>query len=251
MIHLRIAMLGDDRSQLFALRSCLLTAGYVAQHYETAADFLCAVSTAGFDTLILGSSVKDLTGLEVLTRVRAELNLTAPVIMVTPSKREDYIVKVLRGGADECITTPVGDREFLARLEAVTRRWVNAPSSVRSFQVGRLTVNIEARRILLDERPVELTLKDYDLAVLLLRNTGRFISRSEILQSIWGSKQHIKSRTLDAHMSRVRTKLRLIDLYGWRLRAEYSRGYRLERLNNGEHPHLVSSRTRVELVRSR
>jgi len=249
MIHSRIAILGP--SQIFALQSCLLTAGYIAQRFETAADFLRAVTNASFDTLILTSNVPDLTGLEVLARLRQELNLTIPVIMVTPSKGEDYIVSVLRGGADECIATPVGDREFLARLEAVTRRWVNAPSSVRSFQVGRLTVNIEARRILLDERPVELTLKDYDLAVLLLRNTGRFISRSEILQSIWGSKQHIKSRTLDAHMSRVRTKLRLIDLYGWRLRAEYSRGYRLERLNNGEHPHLVSSRTRVELVRSR
>jgi DNA-binding response OmpR family regulator len=243
MIHPRVAMLGDDRSQLFALRSCLLTAGYVAQRYEAAADFLCAVSTAGFDTLILGSSAKDLTGLEVLARIRLELNLTAPVIMVTPSKQEDYIVKVLRGGADECITTPVGDREFLARLEAVRRRWVNAPPSVRSFQVGRLTVNIEARRILLEERPVELTIKDYDLAVLLLRNADRFISRSEILQSIWGAEQQIKSRSLDTHMSRVRTKLQLIEIYGWRLRAEYSRGYRLERLNNAEHPNSISSRT--------
>ena len=58
MIHLRIAMLGDDRSQLFALRSCLLTAGYVAQRYEAAADFLCAVSTAGFDTLILAPALR-------------------------------------------------------------------------------------------------------------------------------------------------------------------------------------------------
>ena len=120
MIHSRIAILGADLSQIFALRSCLLTAGYIAQRYETAVDFLRAVSNASFDTLIVSSNVPDLTGLEVLARVRHELNLTIPVIMITPSKGEDYIVSVLRGGADECITTPVGDREFLARLEAVT-----------------------------------------------------------------------------------------------------------------------------------
>jgi DNA-binding response OmpR family regulator len=248
MIHSRIAILGADPSQIFALQSCLLTAGYIAQRFETAADFLRAVTNASFDTLILTSNVPDLTGLEVLARLRQELNLTIPVIMVTPSKGEDYIVSVLRGGADECITTPVGDREFLARLEAVTRRWVNAPQPVRSFQVGRLTVNMESRRILLGERPVELTSKDYDLAVLLLRNVGRFISRSDILRAIWGRKQVLGSRTLDTHMSRVRTKLKLIELYGWRLHAEYRRGYRLERLKNNEHPHLASSRTQTELV---
>ena len=233
MIHMRIAMLGDGRSEIFALQSCLLTAGYTAQRYETAAEFLRAVNNTSFDTLILGC-VSDLTGLEVLARVRQELKLTVPVIMVTPPKGEDYIVNALRGGADECITTPIGDREFLARLEAVTRRWAYAPRSVRSFRAGRLTVNIEARRIFLDERLVELTSKDYDLAVFLLRNVGHLVSRSRILHAVWGRKQVIRSRTLDTHMSRVRTRLKLIEPYGWRLSAVHKRGYRLDGVRNSE-----------------
>ena len=231
---MRIAMLGDDRAQIFALQSCLLTAGYTSQRYETAAEFLRDVNNTSFDTLILGRSAADLTGLEVLTRVRQELKLTVPVIMVTPLNGEDYIVHALRGGADECITTPVGDREFLARLESVARRWAYAPGAVRSFRVGRLTVSIEARRIFLDERPVELANKDYDLALFLLRNVGRLISRSHMLQAVWGSKPVVGSRTLDTHMSRVRTSLKLIEPYGWRLSAVYGRGYRLERLKDSE-----------------
>ena len=234
MIQMRIAMLGDDRSQIFTLQNCLLVAGHTAHRYKTAAEFLNAVNNTGFDTLILGYTIPDLTGLEVLARVRNELKLTVPVIVVTPPKGEDYIVSVLRGGADDCITTPVGDREFLARLEAITRRWIYAPPAGRSFQAGRLTVNAASRRILLDGRPVELTSKDYDLAVFLLRNVGRLISRSHILHAVWGWKQIVRSRTLDTHMSRVRTRLRLVECYGWRLSAVYRRGYRLERVKDSD-----------------
>lgn len=229
--NMRVAMLGDDRSQIFSLRNALLTAGHTAQRYKTLAEFLSAVNNTSFDALVIGIFAQEGAPLDVLARVRSELKLTVPVIVVTPPQGEDYVVGALRAGADDCIQTPVGQREFLARLEAVSRRWMHVPPSVRSFQVGRLTVNIESRRILLDDEAVDLTSKDFDLALYLLRNTGRLVSRNQILHSVWGwNHQLVRSRTLDTHVSRVRTRLMLVESHGWRLSAVYRRGYRLERL---------------------
>ena len=83
----------------------------------------------------------------------------------------------------------------------------------------------------MDGVPVHLTTKDFDLAVLFLQNVGRLISRARILQTVWGTRKSAKSRTLDTHISRVRTRLELNESSGWRFSAVYRRGYRLERVD--------------------
>ena len=229
-MSMRLAMLGSDRTQLFTLFSSLLKAGHTAHRYKTAVEFLKAVNNMSFDVLVIGDVTRDISAIEVLCRVRQDLKLTVPVILITSQDSEGFIVKALNLGADECIVTPTNHREFLARVEAVSRRWRLAPSSVRVFTEGALLVNIDSRRVFREGKPVVLTTKDFDLAVLMLRNIGRLVSRSYILSSVWGWKNVIRSRTLDTHMSRVRTRLGLTEQNGWRLTAVYRRGYRLERL---------------------
>ncbi len=233
MVRMRVAMLGDDQPHMFLLRRTLLTAGHTAQRYRTASEFLNAVNNTSFDILILGSIGDDSAEMEVISRLRGQLNLTVPIIVAATRRSEDYIVQALRLGADDCIALPVGQREFLARVEAVARRWIHVPAPVHSFRAGRITVHVQSRRILVDHEPVELTSKDFDLAVFLLRNVGRLVTRNQILHAVWGFKQQlIRSRTLDTHMSRVRRRLKLVESEGWRLSAVYRRGYRLERLKN-------------------
>jgi len=84
--------------------------------------------------------------------------------------------------------------------------------------------------LLRDDEVLELTAKDFDLAVLFLRNVGRLLSRRHIRERVWGVSQELNSRTLDTHVSRVRSKLRLLPAHGWRLAAVYGHGYRLEQL---------------------
>ena len=86
------------------------------------------------------------------------------------------------------------------------------------------------RSITRDNKPVELTAKDFDLAALLLRNVGRLLSRGYLRQAIGTRNVALSSRALDAYVSRVRSKLKLKPEYGWRLAAVYGRGYRLEQL---------------------
>lgn len=238
-VNMRIAMFGSERSQIFALRSTLLKAGHTAHRYKTAPEFLQAVNNMSFDALVIGDGLRDVPALDVLTRIRQDLKLTVPVIVVTTHDSEEYIVKALRQGGDECIVTPVGDREFLARVDAIIRRWRFNLSPVRSIKVGALLVNIDSRRVFREGQPVVLTSKDFDLAVLMLRNVGRLVSRAHIMASVWGWKSDVKSRTLDTHMSRVRTRLGLTEENGWRLTAVYRRGYRLDRLK--QHSYSSSS----------
>jgi len=230
---MRIAILETDRSQAFVLQHWLTTAGHAPRRYEDGCDLLKDVEDDGFDALLLDCDTPDRKSTEILLHVRRELNSNVPVVLITSSTNEDDLVQALREGADDYIPKPVRQRELLARLESVTRRTSNLLLTKECFEVGRLRVDVAARRIFLNNLPVDLSAKDFELAVLLLRNVGRLFSRAQISEAVWGDARLLRSRTLDTHISRVRTKLWLTHCNGWHLGAIYGRGYRLERLTAG------------------
>jgi DNA-binding response OmpR family regulator len=227
---MRIAILEDDRSQAFYLQHCLTAAGHAAQHYERGVDLMKAVETDEFDALLLDWNVPDVSGIEVLNRIRQQLKSAVPILLVTGRSSEEDVVYALREGADDFISKPVRLKELLARIESVTRRARDAHSSNPAFELQGLRVDLASRRIYLHGSPVKLSTKDFDLAALVLGNVGRLFTRAQISEAVWGDKALVGSRTVDTHISRVRTKLCLTESNGWLLGAIYGRGYRLERL---------------------
>jgi DNA-binding response OmpR family regulator len=101
---------------------------------------------------------------------------------------------------------------------------------MKSFEVGVFRMDYQTRSITRDNEPVQLTTKELDLAALLLRNVGQLLSRQHLHRVIWARDVVLSSRTLDTHVSWVRNKLKLTPEHGWRLRAVYGYGYRLEQL---------------------
>lgn len=233
---MRIGLLGDDRSQTVRLGHCLLAAGHIPYHYDPGADLVKAVDDGNIDALVLSYSAPGESGVAAISRVRQELRLAVPVLLIAPHKSERYVVNALFEGADDYMPTPVRDREFLARVEAIARRLHPSRPASRAYEVGRIQVDVRARRISLDRLAVDLTAKDFDLAVFLLRNIGHPLSRTRMLRVVWGSTKIKNTRTLDTHISRVRTKLQLTEVHGWSLKALYRRGYRLERLGPEDCP---------------
>jgi two-component system, OmpR family, response regulator RegX3 len=227
---MRIAVLEDDRSQAFMLRHCLTVAGHSTTSFERGNSLLEAFKSQKFDALLLDWNVPDLSGLEVLSRVRNELESNIPAVVVTARNAEEDIVQALKEGADDYICKPVRPKELIARLETVTKR-EDKPADDDVLDFGRFRIDIPGRQALLNNAPVVLSLKDFDLAVFFLRNIGRVLSRRKIVESVWGSHVDVTSRTLDTHVSRVRTKLWLTQENNWHLGAVYGHGYRLERLN--------------------
>jgi|KBSSwiStaDraftv2_1062776.scaffolds.fasta_scaffold460377_1 two-component system response regulator RegX3 len=225
---MRIAILEDDPSQLELLSHWLKLAGHHAHTFEQGSPLLRILEHESFDALLLDWNVPDVSGIEVLRQVRQQLRSSIPVLFGTARNAEEDIVAALRAGADDYLVKPLRRLELLARLDAVTKR--NAGETIPDFEVDRFRVNGEARQLLRDDEVLELTAKDFDLAVLFLRNVGRLLSRRHIRERVWGVSQELNSRTLDTHVSRVRSKLRLLPEHGWKLSAVYGHGYRLEQV---------------------
>jgi DNA-binding response OmpR family regulator len=226
---MRIAVLEDDRSQAYVLRHCLTSAGHNPSNFANGAELLEALKTKRFDALLLDWNVPDVSGIDVLAWVRNELNSNVPAVVLTSRDAEEDIVRALKEGADDYICKPIRPKELIARLETVTKHEEKSSSS-DVMQIGRLCIDVPSRQILLNNVPVVLSLKDFDLAVYLLRNVGRVLSRRQIVEAVWGSQVDLTSRTLDTHVSRIRSKLWLNQANDWHLGAVYGHGYRLERL---------------------
>ena len=240
---MRIAILEDDLSQLELIGHWLESAGHHAHTFERGALLLRALERETYDALVLDWNVPDVSGIEVLRQVRQQLHPGTPVLFGTARDAEGDIVAALRAGADDYLIKPMRRMELLARLEALTRRI--AIETVEVLEVGRFRVDCKARQLLRDDGLVQLTAKDFDLAVFFLRNVGRLLTRAEIRERVWGISQELKSRTLDTHVSRIRNKLGLLAEHGWSLVAVYGYGYRLEAVKLLGASRVVSAETTI------
>jgi len=227
---MRIALLEDDRDQILLLRGWLEGAGHSLHAYERGGDFLREVARESFDVFLLDWMIPDKSGTEVLAWVRANLKERVPVLFVTARDAEEDIVSVLQAGADDYMVKPLRKAELLARINAVARRARPAEKNDAIAEYGEFRVDSARHSITRHGQEIELTQKDFDLAVFLFHNLGRLLSRGHIFEAVWGQSAEINTRTIDTHVSRLRTRLSLTTENGWRLGAVYQHGYRLERL---------------------
>ena len=224
---MRIAILEDDRSQAYVLRHCLTGAGHAPNMFDRGQSLLNALKEETFDLLLLDWNVPDVTGIQILDHLRNSMHSNVPAMLLTSRGDEQDIVLALAQGADDYICKPLRPRELLARVAALTRKDKSYKEELLEF--GELQVDVTSRKVNVRGRTVNLSLKDFDLAVCMLRNMGRVLGRRQIIDTVWDGRIDIESRTLDTHMSRVRQKLALLPPR-WSLHAVYGRGYRLERM---------------------
>ncbi len=230
---MRVALLEDDPDQARLLRKWLTDAGNVCEHFDASKIFIREVKRESFDLLILDWLVPDMSGLEVLDWVRENLDWRIPILFVTTMDREEDVVRALEHGADDYMTKPVRERELLARINAVARRSQSVDETRPVLEFEPFRIDQEHRFIERGGERIDLTQKEYELAAFLFRNGGRVLSRGHILQNVWGRNPDINTRTVDTHVSRIRTKLGIGPETGWRLTSVYQHGYRLERPADG------------------
>jgi DNA-binding response OmpR family regulator len=167
------------------------------------------------DVAVLDLTLPDFDGLEALRAIRREPALKAlPVIIVTARSEEIDRVLGLELGADDYLSKPFSSRELMARVRAVLRRSAapaeaqqapDAPAAPLSF--GPISLDGETRSAGVDGRPMDLTRKEFDLLAYLLKNPRRVLTRDRILHEVWGLEYLGESRTIDAHIRRLRFKL--------------------------------------------
>lgn len=215
---IKILIVEDERAISDLIKINLTKAGYMctcAYDGMAAADIL---EKNIFDLVLLDVMLPGLDGFELMEYI-APMHI--PVIFLTARASLDDRLKGLTSGAEDYIVKPFETVELLARIGIVLRRY-NKEASRLSY--GKLAVDTKERRVTLDGTQTELTPKEFDLLVLLMRNRGITLFREKIYEEIWGLEFSVESRTLDLHIQRLRKKLDLGDS----LKTVFKVGYRLE-----------------------
>lgn len=230
---MRIAFLEDDPDQAELLQLWLEGAGHKCVHFQTSEEFLREVGRESYDLIMLDWLLPSMSGIEVMKLVRENHDWPIPILFVTQRDQEEDIVEALEAGADDYMAKPVTKLELLARVAALARRASALRDSESStIELTPFRIDFANRNIEANGEKIKLTQKEYELAAFLFRNIGRVVSRSHLLESVWGTNPDINTRTVDTHVSRIRQKLGIAPEMGWRLSAIYQHGYRLERLTS-------------------
>ena len=227
---MRIASLEDDADQAELTRLWLMDADHTVDCYDDAAGFLRAVRRDSFDLYVLDWMLPDLSGIEVLEKLRNSMDDYTPVVIVTAKDEEQSIVRGLEAGADDYLVKPVRHAELVARVAAVLRRVGGNKPDEEALDVKPYTLSLANNTISLNGDKISLTNREFELALFFFRNAGKMVSRNHMLESIWGiENKSVSTRTVDTHVSRLRKKLKLNEDNGWVLSSIYQHGYRLER----------------------
>lgn len=226
---MRIALLEDEPAQAEMIQMSLDTAGHDTHHFTTGQAFLQSVLNDTYDLLIMDWNVPDTNGPEVLKQIRERLDWHIPVLFVTSRVSEDDIVYALEQGADDYMTKPVRQKEVIARINALERRSGAKNDKESLLELPPYSFNTSNREIKKNGEVIDLTQKEFDVAVLLFNNQGRLLSRKYLMERVWGQTADLNTRTVDTHISKIRTKLGINPADGWRLSSVYQHGYRLEK----------------------
>lgn len=227
-LGLVVGLLEDDADMAALVSQWLGDAGYTVRWFRTTNEYRRRQGSEGVDLLLLDWMLPDSNGIDVLESIRSSPNSRLPVIFLTSRDSEDDIVCGLASGADDYVVKPPRQRTLIARVNAVLRRHALDGESGETMAVAPYSVDARRRRIRIDDRDIELTQREFDLASFLFRRSGRIVSRDALLENVWNLSAAVSTRTVDTHVSRLRKKLFLNGEHGWRLAAIYQHGYRLE-----------------------
>lgn len=231
---MHIAVLEDDPDEAKLIRQVLEEAGHTCELFSTGTTLLAILPSSRFDLLILDWRLPDMTGFDVLKKVRNELGLESLVLFLSNHDLQEHIVAALMAGGDDYMLKPIRGAELLARIHALGRRLHPREKEIGErepvMQIGPYRLNRLMHTVELRGETIELKPKEFGIALTLLKNVGAIVSRQMLMESVWGRELVMTSRTIDTHISQVRRKLMFKPENGVKLSTVYTLGYRLDLL---------------------
>ena len=208
----RILLVEDEENYRDPLALSLRRDGYEVVEAQDGAAAMERFEAAGrsggsgtIDLVLLDLMLPRLPGTEVCRRIRRTSSV--PVIMLTAKNSEVDKIVGLEIGADDYVTKPYSYRELLARVHAVLRRSHEGEPQEPLLSAGRVAMDVERHEVRVDGEIVTMPLREFELLELFLRNPDRVLTRSQIIESIWGSNYVGDTKTLDVHVKRIRAKI--------------------------------------------
>ena len=193
----------DDKEIAKIINKTLSKQGYDVVSFYDGTSFIKAFDENKPDMVLLDMMLPDLSGAHLLQYIRKDsANDHIPVVIISANSLVTDKVDGLDMGADDYIAKPFDLLELMSRVNALFRRFKKSSS----FEYGKLVLNSESHICKYDGKTISLTIKEFDILALLLKNKGKVVSRDEILSSIWGNEE-LETRTIDMHIKSLRKKI--------------------------------------------
>jgi DNA-binding response OmpR family regulator len=209
----------DDKKVGGFLKRLLSEEGWSSDWVRTGEEALERAVRSSFDVVILDWMLPDLDGVTVCRELR-QRGVTVPILMLTARTEVRERVAGLEAGADDYLGKPFDVEELLARVNALVRR----TSGFSQWRVGALVIDRLEHRVLLNGERVELTMREYALLLHLAHNADRVVTRTKLLEQVWGTRFDTQSNVVEVHVSRLRDKL---GDAAWMIETVRGQGYRL------------------------
>jgi two-component system alkaline phosphatase synthesis response regulator PhoP len=183
--------------------------GYEVKAFENGDRLVEAIAECKPDLFVLDIMLPGIDGLEICRRIKQDPDLKRiPIVLLTAKSEEFDKVLGLELGAEDYITKPFSVREFITRVKVIFRRQMDlAENNTELIKAGRISVDIARHEVYKDNKPIEMTFKEFELLKLLIANKGKVISRETLLDKIWGFDFYGETRTVDVHIRYLRQKL--------------------------------------------
>ena len=225
----RILIVEDEASFSEALAFLLTKEGFETAIAEDGRQAINMFNADGADLILLDLMIPEVSGVEVCRTIRTQSQV--PIIMLTAKDAEIDKVVGLELGADDYVTKPYSSRELIARIKAVLRRGQSEDGSNQDqdlLEVGPIRLNIGKHQVFVSGNPVALPLKEFELLEFLMRNSGRVLTRSQLIDRVWGGDYYGDTKTLDVHIKRLRAKVEAEPANPVLIQTIRGLGYKLE-----------------------
>ena len=225
----KILIVEDEASFSEALAFLLGKEGFEVTVAEDGQQAVDKFAKEGADLILLDLMIPIISGIEVCRIIRSSSQV--PIIMLTAKDAEIDKVVGLELGADDYVTKPYSSRELIARIKAVLRRGLTDDGSIQDqdlMEVGPVKLNIGKHQVSVNGAPVSLPLKEFELLEFLMRNSGRVLTRSQLIDRVWGGDYYGDTKTLDVHIKRLRAKIEADPANPVLIQTIRGLGYKLE-----------------------
>ena len=225
----KILIVEDEVSFSEALAFLLGKEGFEVSVAEDGQQAVDKFSKEGADLILLDLMIPVISGIEVCRTIRATSQV--PIIMLTAKDAEIDKVVGLELGADDYVTKPYSSRELIARIKAVLRRGVvdDALEGENGVHlVGGIKLDVGKHQVTINGQIVSLPLKEFELLEFLMRNAGRVLTRSQLIDRVWGGDYYGDTKTLDVHIKRLRAKIEADPANPVLIQTIRGLGYKLE-----------------------
>lgn len=222
-----VLVIEDEESFRDALKFMLSREGFDVILAPNGAEGIKLFDSMNPDLVLLDLMLPEVSGTEVCKYIRTKSN--TPVIMLTAKDTEIDKVVGLELGADDYVTKPFSTRELLARIKAVLRRGGEMENDfVGAVEVGPIRMDVERHALSVNGEAVSMPLKEFELLEFLMRNSGRVLTRGQLMDRVWGSNYVGDGKTLDVHVKRIRSKIESDPANPVHLTTVRGLGYRFE-----------------------